>query len=153
MVESIFFNPWVWIIPIILGIALLLTVLGIVLIWADDFSVGGPVAICFGGGTLLILGGVYFGFMLPPYDSSFYHTYRITGEVSEIQSAFEGDDGTMSQTFIIKVDGVDEVIKSEDQRMRLIDTGDEINFVCYKSFAYFQDPWYSCDVGVMVKDK
>lgn len=145
MIESIFFNPWIWIVPIILLIALIVTVVSWALaIHEDEFW---AVGVIFGGLTLLILGGCYFGMMLPPYDASYYQTYRITGELSEIQSAFSGDEGTMSQVFVSKVEGVDLYIRSDDQRFRTLEVGDDVNLVCGKGFAYFQEPWYDCSFG------
>lgn len=147
MIESIFFNPWIWIVPIILGLALLAIPFGIFLAKRDDYSVGGPVSVVFGGLVFLTLGGFYFGAMLPPYDASFYQTYRITGELTDIQSAFSGDEGTMSQVFVAEVDGVDLYIRSDDQRFRTLEVGDDVNLVCGKGFAYFQEPWYDCSFG------
>jgi hypothetical protein len=140
MIESIFFNPWIWIVPVILIICVALIVLDII---ADLYGIGAIL----GGLAFLILGGVYFGAILPPYDVSFYQTYRITGEVGQIESAFSGDEGTMSQVFIAKVDGVDLFIKSDDQRFRTISVGDDVNLVCAKGFAYFQEPWFDCSFG------
>lgn len=147
MIESIFFNPWVWIVPIILLASILLIPFGIYLMHLDSYSAGGPISIVFGGLVFLGLGGAYFGTMLPPYDASFYQTYRITGELSEIQSAFSGDEGTMSQVFVAKVDGVDLYIRSDDQRFRTLEVGDDVNLVCSKGFGYFQEPWYDCSFG------
>lgn len=147
MIESIFFNPWIWIIPILLVISILMIPLGIYLNLNDAYSVGGPISIFIGGLVFLILGGVYFGGILPPYDASFYQTYRITGELSEIQSAFSGDEGTMSQVFVAEVEGVDLYIRSDDQRFRTLEVGDDVNLVCGKGFAYFQEPWYDCSFG------
>lgn len=147
MIESIFFNPWIWIVAVILAVLVLVAV---VLIWTGldsydyDFHVVGASI------TILItlgLAGFYFGGMLPPYDASYYQTYRITGEVTQIESAFSGDEGTMSQVFIAKVDGIDLFIKSDDQRFRTIHKGDEVNLVCGKGFAYFQEPWFDCSIG------
>jgi hypothetical protein len=147
MIESIFFNPWIWIIPIIIGVSIPLTIFGIRLLRLDDLSVGGILSIGFGGMAFVFLSAVYFGWMLPPYDASYYQTYRITGELTEVQSAFSGDEGTMSQVFISRVDGVDLLIKSDDQRFRTLEVGDDVNLVCGKGFAYFQEPWYDCSFG------
>lgn len=147
MIESIFFNPWIWIIPIILVVLIALVIFGIWLVRDDDFSVGGPVSIGIGALCVLFLAPAYFGFILPPYDASYYQTYRITGELTEVQSAFSGDEGTMSQVFIARVDGVDLLIKSDDQRFRTLEVGDDVNLVCGKGFAYFQEPWYDCSFG------
>lgn len=147
MIESIFFNPWVWIVPILIVVSIIMVGLGVYLIREDDFSAVGPISVVFGGISFLVLGGAYFGAILPPYDASFYQTYRITGELTEIQSAFSGDEGTMSQVFVAKVDGVDLYIRSDDQRFRTLEAGDDVNLVCSKGFAYFQEPWYDCSFG------
>lgn len=140
MIESIFFNPWIWILAVILGVFILLIILDVAF-WGD----GAPGFVGLVG--FLILGGLYFGVILPPYDASFYQTYRITGEVGQIESAFSGDEGTMSQVFIAKVEGIDLFIKSDDQRFRTVNVGDDVNLVCGKSFAYFQEPWFDCSFG------
>lgn len=146
MIESIFFNPWIWITPIILAIGVIVLFLSIVFTAYDTYSLW-PIGIIVSAVVVLPLGGFYFGAMLPPYDASFYQTYRITGELSEIQSAFSGDEGTMSQVFVAKVDGVDLYIRSDDQRFRTLEVGDDVNLVCGKGFAYFQEPWYDCSFG------
>lgn len=147
MIESIFFNPWIWIVPILLFVSALSILVGVYLIRRDEFSVGGPIGVLLGATLTLILGGVYFGALLPPYDASYYQTYRITGELTDIQSAFSGDEGTMSQVFVAEVEGVDLYIRSEDQRFRTLEVGDDVNLVCGKGFAYFQEPWYDCSFG------
>lgn len=156
MIESIFFNPWIWIVAVLLvaavGFGGILIVRGARLKAQEKSMYGsdgeGQIIAGIGVGILaLILAGIYFGFMLPPYDTSFYQTYRITGEVIQIESAFSGDEGSMSQVFIAKVDGVDLFIKSDDQRFRTISVGDDVNLVCGKSFAYFQEPWFDCAIG------
>lgn len=154
MIESIFFNPWIWIVAVLLGIGVLATVVLIIFgSWARgnrdhwDDGEGFFIASFATALSTLILAGIYFGFMLPPYDASFYQTYRITGEVTQIESAFSGDEGTMSQVFIAKVDGIDLFIKSDDQRFRTINAGDNVNLVCGKGFAYFQEPWFDCSIG------
>lgn len=139
MIESIFFNPWIWIVPLI---ALVLLVITAGSAMSDIAEIAFIPAL-----FLLGLLGFYFGAMLPPYDASFYQTYRITGELSEIQSAFSGDEGTMSQVFVAKVEGVDLYIRSDDQRFRTLAVGDDVNLVCGKGFAYFQEPWYDCSFG------
>lgn len=155
MIESIFFNPWIWIVPIILVLSL---ALGVFLLFRGlrtienrgEYSLDGE-GMTFSsiapGLIFLGLGIAYFSAILPPYDASYYQTYRITGEVSEIQSAFSGDEGTMSQVFVAKVDGVDLYIRSDDQRFRTLEVGDDVNLVCGKGFAYFQEPWYDCSFG------
>ncbi len=139
MVESIFFNPWIWIIPIILVIALVWFIADF---WWDTMA-----GWFIGGFTLLLLPVFYFVFLLPPYDSSFYQTYRITGEVTKVEAAFNGEEGTMSQVFVAQVAGVDEFIRSDDQRFRTVTVGDDVNLVCSKEFRYFQEPWYECAFG------
>lgn len=142
MIETIFIHPWTWIMAISIGLFLLLTIVSVYLwIRADEVWSVGTIA---GGLVTLILSGAYFGAMLPPYDSSFYNVYKITGELTEVESAFSGDEGTMSQVFIAKVDGVDYYIKSDDQRFRTLDVGDEVSLVCDKKFQYFVQPWYDC---------
>lgn len=140
MIESIFLHPWVWILPALLVVFIALIILDILF----DWSGGGIVA---GGICTLIIAGIYFGLLLPPYDASFYQTYRITGQLESVESAFSGDEGTMSQVFIAEVEGVDLFVKSDDQRFRTLSAGDEVNLVCVKSFAYFQEPWYDCSFG------
>ena len=146
MIEAIFFNPWIWIIPILLAIAIAATIAGAFAL-ADDFTVFGPIGVCLGGVAVLFLAPFYFGFMLPPYDASFYQTYRVTGEVLEVESAFSGDEGTMSQVFIARVGGIDLFVRSDDQRFRTVRAGDDINLVCTKGFEYFQEPWLECAFG------
>ena len=148
MIESIFFNPWVWIVGILVGIGLVVTVLSLVMgirEWGN-FS-GWWLSFCFVGILTLIGAAFYFGGLLPPYDSSFYHTYRITGEVTNVESAFSGSEGMMSQVFVAQVEGIDEFIKSDDQRFRTVEAGDDVNLVCTKQFRYFQEPWYDCNFG------
>lgn len=140
MIESIFFDPWVWIVPIILSLALLLVVADIVW-WNEWFGV------VMGGAVLLVGLPVYFGDVLPPYDVSFYQTYRVTGQLASIESAFGGDEGTMSQVFVAEVEGVDLLIESDDQRFRTLTVGDDVNLVCGKEFRYFQEPWLDCAFG------
>lgn len=155
MIESIFFNPWIWINTVVLlvavigGLYLLRTGLK-KLKTRGSYSREGEGRLIASGvvGTLILfLAPIHFGWVLPPYDASFYQTYRITGELSEIQSAFSGDEGTMSQVFVAKVDGVDLYIRSDDQRFRTLEAGDDVNLVCGKGFAYFQEPWYDCSFG------
>lgn len=140
MIESIFFNPWIWIVAVILALLVAVVIADIIFGW-DGLGAG------IGGCFFLILAGFYFGLILPPYDASFYQTYRITGEVGQIESAFSGDEGTVSQAFIAKVDGIDLFIKSDDQRFRTVSVGDDVNLVCGKAFAYFQEPWFDCSFG------
>lgn len=146
MLESIFFHPWVWIIGVLLGILTLFALFAIIRgIFTNSYSdvdwiMSGSLAAL----VVLVLGGLYFGFMLPPYDATYYQTYKISGEITELEMAFEDGSGTMSQTFVVKVDGVDEYIRSDDMRFRTLTVGDEANFVCVKGFAYFQEPWYDC---------
>lgn len=146
MIKPIFLDIWVWIIPIVIFIAIVIVVIGIIRMIQDDLSfwIGG---IIFGGIALLICIPTYFAFILVPYDSSFYYTYKITGEVSEVNTAFENGNGVVSPSYVIKVKGVDYLIKSNDVRVRLMHTGDSANLVCTKSFAYFQEPWYDCSIG------
>ncbi len=145
MIESIFFNPWIWIVPILLLVSL-------AIIWADLAFDWMGIGAIFGGLAFLTLAGFYFGGILPPYDTSFYQTYRITGQVEQIESAFNGDEGTMSQVFIAKVDGVDDFIRSDDQRFRSLNVGDDVNLVCSKEFRYFQEPWFECSFGGQIGD-
>lgn len=150
MIESIFLQPWVWIIPVVLVLAVGVTVWAGVRIRKHGELDAGPeafIGMMFGVATFLGLGGFYFGWMLPPYDTSYYQTYRITGELESVESAFSGDEGTMSQTFVAQVKGVDYFIRSDDQRFRTLEAGDDVNLVCGKGFAYFQEPWYDCSFG------
>lgn len=150
MIESIFFQPWVWIIPLVLVLAAVAVVWGGVQIreYGELAAGAGPfLGLIFGSVAFLGLGGFYFAEMLPPYDTSYYQTYRITGELTGIESAISGDEGTMSQTFIAEVEGVDLLIQSDDQRFRTLDVGDDVNLVCGKGFGYFQEPWYDCSIG------
>lgn len=140
MMETIFFSPWVWIIPVILLIAAIAIVVD--RIWLDWF---GPTI--FGALILLIGLPFYFGDFLPPYDADFYKTYRVTGELVTLESALSNGDGTVSQTFIAEVDGVDYFIESEDQRFRTLEVGDEVTLVCNLNFAYFVDPTLGCSFG------
>lgn len=147
MIESIFFNPWIWIVPIIIGLLFILLVVGIILFITHD-SDGWIMGSAMSGLCLLILGPIYFGMILPPYDASYYHTYRITGEVVNIEQAFNSEDGgVMSQVFVAEVDGVDLLIRSDDQRFRTITEGDDIQLACTKQFKYFVTPWYECSFG------
>lgn len=148
MIESIFFSPWIWIMGIAFAVFFVMAVVSTIMWlreWGTDSS--WPLGVCIWTLLTLVTGGVYFGGMLPPYDASFYQTYRITGELTEVESAFSGDEGTMSQIFIAKVDGIDLYIKSGDQRFRTLNVGDDVNLVCSKGFAYFQEPWYDCSFG------
>lgn len=148
MIESIFFNPWIWIVAILIGLLLLATIAGIIWgVWEGDSLGGGWLLTGVCGFFLLGLSGAYFGAMLPPYDTSYYQTYRVTGEISTLERAFSGDEGTMSQTFVLEVEGVDLLISSSDQRLRTYEVGDDVNLVCTKQFEYFVTPWYSCSVG------
>lgn len=158
MIEPIFFNPAIWIVGVFFGLffiaGIFLLVRGFILKgqgkrsysdWRYENSF-------FGGGILtsiaVILAGVWFGWLLVPYESSFYQTYRITGELAEIQNAFDGDDGgVISQTYVARVEGVDLYIRSDDQRFRTLEVGDDVNLVCSKGFAFFQEPWYDCNFG------
>ncbi len=147
MIETIYFQPWVWIVAVLLGVLALISAGCAWGAWrANDPEIPAIGAIL-SGVACLILAGFYFGAMLPPYDSSYYQTYRITGHVTQIDAAFSGDEGTMSQVFIAKVDGVELFIKSDDQRFRTVHEGDNVNLVCGKSFAYFQEPWFECSFG------
>lgn len=147
MIESIFFNPWIWILAVIIGI-LVLSAIGCVVgefVWGgygDGWMPAGFLAL-----IAALVAGLYFGAVLPPYDASFYQTYRITGTLEQLDSALEGDNGTMSQVFIAQVGGIDEFIRSDDQRFRTLRVDDSIDFVCTKGFAYFQEPWYDCAIG------
>jgi hypothetical protein len=150
VIESIFFNPWIWI-----GTTLC-TILVAVLIFAVVRAIRGSdgyledwpwITAIISGILALVLVPTHFGFVLPPYDASFYQTYRITGEVTSIEAAFNGEEGTMSQVFVAEVEGVDLFIRSDDQRFRTVDTGDDVNLVCTKQFRYFQQPWYDCSFG------
>lgn len=140
VIESIFFNPWIWIVPILIVVALVLVFLDVA-VW-ETYAIAG-----LGSLGVLILAGFYFGFMLVPYDGTYYQTYRITGTVESVESAFSGDEGTMSQVFIARVDGVDSFIRSDDQRFRTVHEGDHVNLVCSKEFRYFQQPWFECSFG------
>jgi hypothetical protein len=145
VIESIFFNPWIWIIPIVLGILLMCVIACIIATYmADEFWIMGAVI---GGIFFLMVGGFYFGAVLPPYDTSYYQTYRITGELESLESAFNGEEGTMSQVFVAEVDGIETFIRSDDQRFRTLEPGDQVNLVCSKEFRYFQQYWYECSFG------
>ena len=153
MIESIFFDPYVWIgfvlIAVFFAVAVFLFRLGrkmkakardtfddnYIYVWGLAW-----VNIAVAG----ILAAVHFAVVLVPYDASFYNTYRMTGEIVEIEAAFSGDEGSMSQVFIARVDGIEEYIKSDDQRFRTLEVGDEVNLVCGKIFNYFQEPYYNC---------
>ena len=146
MIESIFFNPWIWILPYILGLFLLWLIFGVIVGFADDFGNGFSISgIAFGAMGVIGIGIGYFGFLMPPYDTSYYQTYKITGELTEVESAFNADGGTMSQVFVARVDGIDLFIESDDQRFRTLKAGDDVNLVCGKVFNYFQEPYYNCD--------
>lgn len=142
--EPIFFNPWIWVIPIILLVLVVALMLGIRAVREDDLSLGGVMSTVFSGLGLLVLVPFYFGFMLPPYDASFYQTYRVAGELTTLEAAFNGDEGTMSQTFVSTVEGVDYFINSTDQRFRSLSVGDDVSLVCVKGFDYFVEPWLDC---------
>lgn len=149
MIESIFFNPWIWICGVVLAVAAAAVVWGI---WfrrtrGEWDGIAGSITATIAGTLFGILGIAYFGMILVPYDASFYNAYRITGEVTQIESAFSGEEGTVSQIFIAEVDGIPEYIKSDDQRFRTVNVGDDVNLVCSKGFAYFQEPWYDCAFG------
>lgn len=156
MVEAIFFNPWIWILGAITGVLTILAIVGIPL-WRkgvakretryDEDGFGWLIVSVFSGVVATILSGVYFAGVLVPYDTDFYKTYRVTGELTSLENAFSGDEGTMSQVFVAEVEGVDHLIKSEDQRFRTLEVGDDVNLVCSLEFRYFQEPWYDCSFG------
>lgn len=139
MIEPIFFNPWIWIVPILL---LILVIVSIAVLCSEM-----PEMAIVPGLLTLMLAGFYFGMMLPPYDASFYRTYQITGEVTDVQAAFAGDEGTISQSFVVEVEGISDLITSDDQRFRTIEEGDEVTLACSKEFRYFQAPWFDCAFG------
>lgn len=139
MIESIFFNPWIWIVPVILIVLLVLAVLSFA-----AYMEGVAILLFF---CALILAAFYFGLILPPYDGTYYQTYRVTGELVTLESAFSGDEGTMSQVFVAEVDGVDYLIRSDDQRFRTLDVGDDVRLACTKQFEYFVEPWLECRFG------
>lgn len=152
MIEIIFNHPWVWIMPIVIAFFLILAVVSTV-IWnrersghgsGEEDAVGAAAWILWI--VSVVLAGFYFGAMLPPYDTSFHATYRITGEVDVLEKGFTGDgDGVVSPGFVIGVEGVDDyLIWSDDQRFRTIEIGDDVNLVCGKVFRYFQEPYYDC---------
>lgn len=155
MIEAIFLHPWVWILPIVIALSLasLAAGIGFAVRYRDRFDSAwqffSPVLIIFGAIGTVAAAGVYFAVLMPPYDMSFHYTYQIKGEVTEIRSAMSGDEGTMSQTFTARIDGIDYYIQSNDQRFRNIDEGDNVNLVCSKQFRYFQEPWYDCSIGGM----
>ena len=147
MIESIFFHPWVWIVPLILLILLIGT---FVLIWVDreyDWDGIGVFVGCFVGLFALVLAGIYFAWMLVPYDTSFYQTYRVTGEISEYAAAFDETEGVMNRGYVLEVEGVDYQIYSSDQRLRTYAEGDSVTLVCGKIFNYFQEPYLDCAIG------
>lgn len=140
MIEAIFIHPWVWILPILMVLCLILIAFDIFFDWMGFGATCGTV-------FFLLLSGAYFGLLLPPYDTSYYQTYRITGEIIELEAAFDSDGGTLSNSFVAKIDGVDEYIHSTDQRFRAVEVGDDIRLACDKKFQYFQEPYYSCAFG------
>lgn len=144
MMESIFFNPWIWIIPIILLIMIVVIVLAIMYEVMGEGDGGGWITTGMVGFIFLCLAVPYFAVILPPYDASYYNTYRVTGEVASIEDAFEGGDGVVSKSFVVSIDGVDMFIRSDDQRFRTIIQGDEVKLACTKQFEYFVDPWLEC---------
>jgi hypothetical protein len=153
MIQSIFFDPWIWICPVLIVI---LALLGFVALtqWArgrankkthyDDGYVFWLIGAIIAWAVGLIFAATYFAVSLVPYDASFYNTYRMTGTVTEVEAAFNGDEGSMSQVFVAKVDGIDEFIKSDDQRFRTVEVGDDVALVCSKIFNYWQEPYYDC---------
>lgn len=145
MTEAIFLHPWVWIIPAVLLLLLAFTAWTIVRAITHDGD--WFIATGFAGAAFVGLAIGLFAGMLPPYDASYYQTYRISGEVAALERAMDGDSGTFSQSFVVEVDGVDLLIHSEDQRLRTYDVGDDVNLVCAKGFAYFVEPWYGCSIG------
>ena len=106
---------------------------------------GGSILAGMLGLIFLIMSGFYFGFALPPYDVSFYNTYKVEGQIETIDSAFEGDDGVVSKSFILTVDSTDYFIRSDDQRFRTSEVGDNVILSCNKQFQYFVDPWLDCN--------
>lgn len=155
MIESIFLHPWVWIVPAIL-VALAVTIIICVTqhvriekrrnSFYDD-PIGWIVGWILSGFVFLFLATIYFGFMLPPYDMSFHHTYRVSGEITEHHAAFEGGDGVATNSYVLEVEGVDYQIYSTTQRLRTYEVGDDVTLVCVKIFNYFQEPYLDCAIG------
>lgn len=145
MIESIFFHPWVWIVPIVLVVLLAATAVGWWLAVRWD-EIWGALAIMAGLGFLGLAAGFFAG-MLPPYDASYYQTYQISGELTDIRQPLNEGSGTTGSMFVLAVEGIDYSIGTTDPRLRTYEVGDEVNLVCTKQFEYFVTPWYSCSVG------
>lgn len=148
MIESIFFNPWVWIVGVILGLLLVFTIVSIVMhVLEWDSLSGWLVGWVFGGLLSLVVAWIYFVWLLPPYDAAYYQTYKITGEIESITRPLTDATGDTYESYTLRIVGVDDVIViSGDLRVRELTAGDDVTLACTKGFAYFTAPWWACNL-------
>lgn len=148
MIESIFVYPWIWILPVVMGLLLIGAVICILLEIFGNNSYGEwGIGAAFLIAGLIGTAGGYFGGMLPPYDLSYHQMYRVTGEVTNIERPFNDGSGIVGSSYVFEIEGIDLKLSTGDQRFRGIEVGDEVQLKCEKQFAYFTTPWYDCDFG------
>lgn len=103
-----------------------------------------------GGFYLVISATVVLAIMLPlciiqwwPFDMSYHRYYRVDGEVTAVASRQISDGRSMSQRFVVVVDG--RKLGVDDTRAALLKVGDEVHLLCKREYVYASVSGWACE--------
>jgi hypothetical protein len=106
------------ILPIAFAVSVLLTALGIFLAYRfgeGPEGFGGIFSFVFGGMAIL---GTLIGSLIAfiPYDSKYHVLYRASGDVDSVEATFNVDDGDITNNYLLRFEGDDNVYRLSDPR-------------------------------------
>lgn len=80
-----------------------------------------------------------------PLSDDFHHYYRVTGNVTEVNSRLVGDgDSGVSQRFVVRLDPSGELFGIADTRAATLKVGSAVDLRCKREFEFNSVPGWAC---------
>jgi hypothetical protein len=80
-----------------------------------------------------------------PYDSEYHQWRSVSGEVQDVSSRLIGGNKTVSQRFVVKIDG--HAFGVDDTRASLLKKGDTVSLRCKREWQYAAESGWACRWG------
>lgn len=135
-------------VPVTIMAILICIALGVLLLWAGrprheegprDLYLTG-----WGVGLFVLVPVIALGFIFSmwPFNSEFHQWREVHGTVQQISSRMIAQDKSMSQRYVVVIDG--QAFGIDDTRASLLHTGDQVSLHCKREFQFQADSGWGC---------
>jgi hypothetical protein len=111
--------------------------------WKDDETPVRVASITCAVVALLFAAGTAFG--MYPYNSEYHQWRTVHGRVQKVSSRLIGGDGSVSQRFVVQIDG--QPFGVDDTRASLLVVGDTVTLKCVREWQYAASSGWGCNWG------